>query len=280
MNEGDCPRQRRLEAADSRFAIWVRRWPVQIGRKGAGLNLFWKKPWESAPWKSAPWKSAGRMLLWSWLIACASCGTGAYQDRMDKTEELLAYSSKFSRDLQPGPEAAGDTGVSLRLPIIFDNTAQRGNEQPSFVNFPGLQFTFTKYMDKADLNAAQLPVQVYVVVLDASAMEATEIMNSISVTLSNSFSDVPSVWKSLDLDTPDRKTLACKWLSVSGAQTFQDKPRWGEVTTAELGGRFDAYLHTTATKHVLTAWRCPDEMLGISNLMGLAPISMGTVTEE
>jgi len=222
----------------------------------------------------------GAAILGLSISILAGCGTAEYERRLEKSGDLLRYGSKFHAKLHPSPQVVNDTGVSIRFPLLIDGSARAGTDQPPFVQLPGLQFSYVKDVNLGDVRSGTSPVHLYIGVVNADAMQDTEIMNKISVTLSNQFQNVPAIWDQVELDTPDRSSISCKHISVTGEQTFDKAMPYQDAKPVDAAGRFDVYLYSTDTKHVITAWRCPDDIQANTQWFQLAGVSTGTITIE
>jgi hypothetical protein len=104
-----------------------------------------------------------------------------------------------------------------------------------------------------------MPVYGYFAVTDAKSVEQEELLAEIRQALADEFADNPAEWETdwetLTLASPDETSVNCQRIRVEGPQLFDCVEKDGEFKKFE--GRFDLYVYSDDTYHVLIGWRAP-----------------------
>ena len=197
-----------------------------------------------------------RRFTTAWAVALAACvglsgcSSGEYARCMDETSKKLqklgAIAAVIYLDPSPVNDAAGRaTGIRLRLPLIIDGNAKSltGNDpaaQPPFMQLPGLAYSY-------EMQVGGQTAFAYFASVAADAEKTADVVSQeVQAALKGSFSS--ATWTDTALETPDGGSVTVKLLSVTGSQKF------GQGVE---DGRFDLYLVSSATHHVLIGWRAP-----------------------
>jgi hypothetical protein len=191
-------------------------------------------------------------LVWSLVWGClglSGCFSGDYARRMDETTKKLnqlgEIASVIYGEASPVNDAAGAaTGIRLRLPLIIDGNAKSlpGSDpaaQPPFAQLPGLSYSY-------EVQAGGQPAFAYFAAVAAGEKTAEAVAEEVQAAIKATFSS--AVWNDATLKTPDGGSVTVKLLQVTGSQKFDQ---------AVEDGRFDLYLVSSASHHVLIGWRAP-----------------------
>jgi len=224
------------------------------------------------------------------VMSVIGCGVSAYESRMQDRLAELQRLSKFIDLLNDGPIAVAETGVSLKLPRIFDENsnalvvgAKNESEltidpkrvQPPFVDLPGFQFSYERFAQ--DDTGVWMPVFCYLAVEDTANITAGELKSSIRKGIKDELK-TDADWEEIQIDSPSGQTADWSRVSVTAPQKFDCTVHGGEYK--DFPGRFDLYLHTTDDRHVLIGFRAPDAVAGTWPLFQAAEAAIGTVTIE
>lgn len=202
------------------------------------LLLACRERWHALPWFMA--------LVCSGLSGCFS---GDYARRMEETtkklQQLGDIASVIFGQASPVNDPAGSaTGIQIRLPLIIDGNAKSllGNDpaaQPPFVPLPGLAYSY-------EMQVGGQPAFAYFAAVASGEKTAEVVAQEVQAAINTSFSS--AVWNDTTLKTPDGGSVTVKLLSVTGSQKFGQDVE---------DGRFDLYLVSSGTHHVLIGWRAP-----------------------
>jgi hypothetical protein len=201
-------------------------------------------------------------------LVAGGCFSGEYSRRMDVTMKRLGELGELAAVIyaqqSPIQDLAGNpTGISLRLPLFIGDArsfrADDADAQPSFLSLPGLAYGYE--MDfggqKAYAYFASVPVEEQ----DAEGL-AQELQAAVRKTSSS------AAWSDVSLKTPDGGTVRLRMLSTLGTQRFG---------TESQEGRFDLYLVSSPTHHVLLGWRAPTAAAGPQRFFEQVAASMGSI---
>lgn len=191
-------------------------------------------------------------LLWFLALVClglSGCFSGDYARRMDKTTEKLQQLGEIASVIYGEASAVNNTagsasGIRLRLPLIIDANAKSltGDDpaaQPPFMQLPGLAYSY-------ELQVGGQPAFAYFAAVASGEKEAAAVLQEVQAAINTTFSS--AVWNDATLKTPDGGSITMKLLRVTGSQKFGQ---------AVEDGRFDLYLVSSGTHHVLIGWRAP-----------------------
>jgi hypothetical protein len=193
-----------------------------------------------------------RALSWSLVLGCiglSGCFSGDYARRMDETTKKLSQLGEIASviygEASPVNDAAGAaTGIRLRLPLIIDGNAKSSTgsdpaAQPPFVQLPGLSYSY-------EMQVGGQPAFAYFAAVASGEKTAEVFAQEVQAAINTTFSS--AVWTDSTVKTPDGGSVTVKLLQVTGSQKFDQ---------AVEDGRFDLYLVSSASHHVLIGWRAP-----------------------
>jgi hypothetical protein len=119
----------------------------------------------------------------------AGCGGARYDKRMEETKQRLMHTKPFQQHLFRAPTDIEETGVSLRVPKLFDKNAtlvadgetnDNGDPigvdrmQPPFLKLPGFLFGYEKYVPLGERKKT-LPVYVYFAVVECGDRKTSDV---------------------------------------------------------------------------------------------------------
>lgn len=239
-----------------------------------------------------PSKNASRLLSLLLLLPFAAglgCGQGTYDARMKERLTELKRGTPFLKYLYVTEVEVPETNVSFRLPLIFEhrntNAWVMGAEdngrpldpiriQPPFVALPGFRFCYEAF-GRFPNAPSDMPVYGYVALVDAKEQTADALTSSISQAVAAAFPDEKAAWEPVQVLRPDGGSLAVKRLSVTGQQRFDCTSRGGDDKPYD--GRFDLYLVSSKTSHVLLGWRAPIQVTEKFDFFSAAETAVGTL---
>ena len=210
------------------------------------------------------------------LALIAGCGTGEYKSRLQATLVRAGQTAKFDLHLHATTtdfSASGreKPGVSVRLPKLFDGSANNAIGQLKLLALPGFWYS----MEKLHRDASGKNLAVYVGfgwVPKADKKEAdlqAELLAQLKASLPN------AAWQDVKAETPQGGTVDLKMLSGTGPQDFntgaEDKP------VEKVEGQYRLYLVPGSNDHVLIAWRGP---VAAADFWQSVDVAMGTVKIE
>ena len=214
-------------------------------------------------WHALPW------FIGLACVGLSGCFSGDYTHRMEETTKKLTQlgdiASVIYGEASPVQDAAGTaTGIRLRLPLIIDGSAKSllGSDpaaQPPFVQLPGLAYSY-------EMQVGGQPAYAYFAAVASGEKTAEVVAQEVQAAVNTTFSS--AVWSDVGLKTPDGGSVKVKLLSLTGAQKFGQDVQ---------DGRFDLYLVSSATRHVLIGWRAPTVSGNSANFFENAARAMGSV---
>jgi hypothetical protein len=217
----------------------------------------------SEQWHALPW------FVGLACVGLSGCFSGDYAHRMEETTKKLTQlgdiASVIYGEASPVQDAAGTpTGIQLRLPLIIDGNAKPlpGSDpaaQPPFVQLPGLAYDY-------EMQVGGQPAYAYFAAVAGGEKTAEAVAQEVQAAVNTTFSS--AVWSDVDLKTPDGGSVKVKLLSLTGSQKFGQDVQ---------DGRFDLYLVSSATHHVLIGWRAPTTSGNSANFFENAARAMGSV---
>ena len=204
-------------------------------------------------------------------LLCSGCFSGDYNRRMEETTKQLnqlgAIAAVIYADASPVQDAAGTaTGITLRLPQVIGSSAKslQGSDaaaQPPFLTIPGFSYAY-------ELQVGEQPAYAYFAAVPTAEKPADTLAQEIQTAVAPSFSS--AAWRDVSLKTPDGSAVtgSVRLLSMTGPQKFGQDVQ---------DGRFDLYLVSSTTHHVLIGWRAPTITGNSANFFKNAEISLGSV---
>ena len=201
-------------------------------------------------------------------LVVGGCFTGEYNRRMDVTVKRLGELGELAAVIYPQPSPVNDrsgkpTGISLRLPLFIGDArsfrADDADAQPPVLSLPGLAYGYEMEIggQKAYAYFASVPVE---------EQDAEGLAQELQAALRKASSS--AAWSDVSLKTPDGGNVRLEMLSVSGTQRFG---------TENQEGRFDIYLVSSPTHHVLLGWRAPVAAAGPQRFFEHVAASMGSI---
>jgi hypothetical protein len=212
--------------------------------------------------------------VWPGLVCLASlvasgCFSGDYNRRMEETTKKLKQLGDIAAviyaDASPVQDAGGTaTGITLRLPLVVGGSAKslQGSDpaaQPPFMQLPGFSYGY-------EMQVGDQPAYAYFAAVPTAEKPADVLAQEIQAAVTPSFSS--AAWRDVPLKTPDGGTVTIKLLSMTGPQKFGQDVQ---------DGRFDLYLVSSGTHHVLIGWRAPTITGNSANYFKNAELSLGSV---
>jgi hypothetical protein len=231
-------------------------------------------------------------------LAVAGCGTGEYHKRMkDRLAELKQQSRFLERlddieidvsdpqaiflgvKLRP-PKNICTQGKALRVGYTEDNVEidERRVKPPFLLGMRDFCLSYELLVPNPDTRNRQqteLPVYCYFAVSPADSVEQQALLNEIRQPLAENFEDVPEEWETVSPGAPDGGSVEWKRLRVEGSQLFDCVPN-----PAMMDGRFDVYVHSDNTYHVVVGWRAPVSVDDKLEFMQAGEVSLGTLKVE
>jgi hypothetical protein len=191
-------------------------------------------------------------LIVALLVTAVGCGTGEYNRRMkDRVEELnstVDIGAILYGAASPLADASrGQVGVTLQLPLLVTSQPATGDAaQPAFMKIPGFAYSYPVGSggQSGNIYIAAVPVD----------KAAAELKSEIQGAVGGSFSG--AAWAEAQVPTADGSGLMIQRISGTGQP-----------------GRFDLYLLTSSSHHVLVGWLAPD---GWSEFFQASEYSMGS----
>jgi hypothetical protein len=150
------------------------------------------------------------------------------------------------------------------LPLVIDDKAKAlaatdAEAQPPFMQLPGLAYAY-------ELQVGQQPAYAYFAAVPAGEKDAAALAEEIQGLVAKKFS--AAAWRDVPVQTPTGGTVQLRLLSLIGPQKFG-------TTTEE--GRFDLYLVSSSSHHVLVGWRAPTASGTGARFFENAAFAMGSV---
>jgi hypothetical protein len=250
------------------------------------------------------WMSTVGLIVIAAFSACiAGCGASAYEAKFTRTLGEMSRLTPYAA-LHDQPITIPETGVSLRIPRIFDQTSASyapggisvrdsapDKEQvvdpkrlhPSFLKIPGLKTTYEVYVtpDKQ----SPMPVYMYLAVEKKQAPgseRAAALAQELSGQLKAKFNDQDPKWDDETATSPNltpegaTKTLAWKKLAIKVNQEY-DTGTPGSPSFYERNGQFELWMLDGESEIVLIGWSVPDLIGTTVNLPSLSKPVAGTV---
>ena len=212
------------------------------------------------------------------FLTTAGCGVGEYNKRMQASLADSERTAAFNLNLYPTFTELDDKkrpkpGVSFRLPLVFDASANNAAGQPPVMALPGLWYGMEKIApDPSGKNLAVYCGFSWVPKGDKKEADFQAEMKSL---LDASLPG--SRWQEVSLASPEGPPVALKMLEGKGVQDFKSgaapKPAApaGETTEGtdpaaeqaaspasppqKVEGIFRLYLIPASNDYVLIAWR-------------------------
>jgi hypothetical protein len=238
-------------------------------------------------------EAAGREraeLLRAYELADSFRRTGDYE-QADYLFDKFAPGAYFHKLY--APSQLPDTPIKVRVPIVFRDSytesswhREDGGQispdrlQPPFLKLPGFKLCYEGTADDPTEDA-KLPYYCYLAALPARAGDAERTAAELRAQLAANFKDTPTKWLSVDVKTPDGTVLPWKMIRVVAEQPFRVESH-GQITSKNLPGMFELWLHDANEYVVLIGWRTPTSILGRSaareDLTWMPSATAGTVT--
>jgi len=202
-------------------------------------------------------------------LALSGCFSGDYARRMDETTKQLDRMGEVASVLYGDATGVVDaasaaTGIQFRLPQVIAPDAKpiHGSDpaaQPPFVELPGMAYTY-------EMQVGEQPAYAYFAAVPIADKPADVFAQEVQAAVSKAFSS--AAWIDTSLQTPEGGSVTLKLMSVTGSQKFGQDVQ---------DGRFDLYLVSSGTHHVLVGWRAPVESGTSANFFENAARAMGSV---
>jgi hypothetical protein len=206
--------------------------------------------------------------------------------------------------LHDQPITIPQTGVSLRIPSIFDQTSASyapgaistrdstpdkekvvdpKRLHPSFMKIPGLKTTYEVYVSPQGQSA--MPVYLYLATEKKAAPgpeRAAALAQDLAAQLKAKFTDQDPKWEDETAASPElspegaAKTLAWKKLAIKVNQEY-DGGASGSPSFYERSGQFELWLHDGESDIVLIGWSVPDQIAATVSVAKLSKPVAGTV---
>ena len=160
--------------------------------------------------------------------------------------------------------AGGATGIQLRLPVILDDKAKAMRPadpaaQPPFVQLPGLAYSY-------EIQVEGSPAYAYFAAVPSGEKTAEAVEQEVQAAIKTTFSSAE--WTDTEIPTPGVAPARMKKLSLTGPQNFGQDVQ---------DGRFDLYLVSSGTHHVLIGWRATVASGSSAGFFDNAAHAMGSV---
>jgi hypothetical protein len=191
-------------------------------------------------------------LLVALLVATVGCGTGEYNRRLkERVQELnstVDIGSILYGAASPLAEAnGGQVGVSLQLPLLVTAQPATGETaQPAFLKLPGFAYAYP-------VSSGDKSGNIYIAAVPNDKGSA-ELQSELQGAVAGSFSG--AAWAEAQVPTADGSGMMIQRISGIGQP-----------------GRFDLYMLTSSTHHVLIGWLAPE---GWSDFFRASEYSMGS----
>lgn len=186
----------------------------------------------------------------------------ATMDRLNQQGAIASVIYDQSSSVQDASRT--DTGIRLRLPRVIPSnakaiSAEDADAQPPMLELPGLAYAYR-------LQVGDQPAYAYFAAVPAGGQDAAALAEEIHGRVGRAFSS--AAWRDVPVQTPSGGTVQLRLLSLIGPQKFG-------AQTEE--GRFDLYLVSSATHHVLVGWRAPTSAGDAAQFFKDAASAMGSV---
>jgi len=168
-------------------------------------------------------------------------------------------------DPSPIADAAGKrTGVQLRLPLAVGTDAKAlqpssADAQPPFVALPGLAYGYK-------IKVGGQPAYCYFASVPTNTKTAADLSKELQTSIGKTFSS--AVWRDVALNSPDGNPVNLRCIRAVGPQKFGGQ---------SVEGRFDLYLYTSATYHVLVGWRARVSAADSVSFFETVEVAMSTI---
>ncbi len=209
------------------------------------------------------------LLVSTACVASGGCFGGEYKRRMEQTISSLKSQGEragavFAQASAVYTATGETTGISLRLPVFVDDKAKslKGadtNAQPPFADLPGYAYTY-------EIPFNEESAYVYFAALKVDEKPAETLEQEVQAAIGNAFSG--AAWQDVTVERFKGGPLKIRRLSGVGNQKFGSQVS---------DGRFDLYLVSSSTHHVLIGWRASSVVGSSQGFFEKASISMGTV---
>jgi hypothetical protein len=176
-------------------------------------------------------------LIVALAVTTLGCGTGEYNRRMKERVEELNSTVDIGAILygaaSPLADASGgQVGVTLQLPLLVTSQPATGDAaQPTFMKLPGFAYSYP-------IGSGGQSGNIYLAAVPLDKGVA-ELKSEIQGTVAGSFSG--AAWAEVQVPTADGSGLMIQRISGTGQP-----------------GRFDLYLLTSSSHHVLVGWLAPE----------------------
>jgi hypothetical protein len=227
-------------------------------------------------------------------VACAGCGTSAYEAKLDAAIKQLRLDNQFvgldvAETLVAGIKNQQGTGakISLRKPEYFAGQAYAEGaadprdpskplsperiKPPVLSNFPGFRFsyeTFGSVLNNPTPNTSYL-------YFGAQPTEAG-VAERIATDLQTTYPDLaPMAWTSATVTTPSGGTVQWRTLSLEKLQAFL--LRAGDAEAAERNGLFQIWMYEQQGFQTFVALRTSATDEERNQLRKLVVAALGTI---
>ncbi len=207
------------------------------------------------------WGKVHGCVILALSLTISGCMTGEYNRRLKETATRMADQVDVATILFGAASGLDDasgqsTGVQVQLPLFVTSAAvTEDSAQPPFMKIPGFAYAYAVQSDGQ-------PGFVYIAAV-ASDKAAAELTSEVQAAVGQKFSG--AVRREKLVPTADGGTLPIQCISSTGPQSFGAE---------QVEGRFDLYLLSSPTHHVLVGWRAP---VASSGFFQASEYSMGTV---
>jgi len=197
-------------------------------------------------------------------LACLfGCGTGAYEDRLERSIGATQSRSKFN--VLAAAATVPNTSITIRVPhnkrnknfseftLLTAGAAGKKRLKPP-VDFPDWEATYEALI--TDSNGGQIPCYLYVDVDDISQGRHTVtdymLLNSMSDKLSST-----SEVQSYQGETPEGRSVEWKKIHGEGKMPFVYIDPQGKESDRQLQGVFELLFRRSGKKMIYLGWRAP-----------------------
>jgi hypothetical protein len=220
----------------------------------------------------------------------SGCGTGEYEERLDKRHaDKMKLEKKFSQLY--APQEVPGTQISVRLPktIFKDPPLVEGApvggkpvdirrvKPDKLVTIPGLKLTYEGFVENGGV---KLPYYCYVGAVAVSTGEIVDRGGKIQAELAaQPQHDTLTNWESFLAKTPDgHENQWMKLRFVNKNQEFFTVDKAGQEQFKTMPGVLEVYLHAEPGYGVMIAWRMPTSIEGKVDLAKWAALVAGCVS--
>lgn len=210
------------------------------------------------------------------LTMASGCGTGTYNERMKVSMAQAGRRGQFDQVLHGAMTAvngAGDaaaTGISLRIPKLFDDKSQslpatNNRSNPPQGPLPGLSYAMERMLD--DQAGKFAPAYCYIGAVSKASIKPEDLQKQIAARFGGAFQPV-------SVESPQGAGKSVLLLSALGAQDFDGAQ--SQLPVQKLEGQIDIYLIDSPNFVGIVAFRAPKDQAAKYQLFQNARMALGT----